>query len=685
MFFDIIKTTTRTPPMKRTAILFLVVLVAPVLLAQQSTFRLAPLFSDGMVLQQKKAVPIWGKGTPGSSILVRASWKKESRTIVEPDGDWKLTIGTPSSGGPYELVIRHDDAELTLKNVLVGEVWLCSGQSNMEMPLEGWPPDTILNPVEEIAHSGYPALRLFKTRRAYSASPEATVLGEWVECSPGTSPGFSATAYFFGRSLHEALKVPVGLILSSWGGTPVESWTSREYLSKVPGLDSTLQLIDATARAVGGLMSWLRKFPVIDMGTRTGSAKWQGLSLGDEECAGVFDDSAWPLMKLPTLWERTGLGEFDGVVWFRREVTIPAAWLHKECVLELGPIDDMDIAYVNGQRVGGHEKEGEWKTVRTYAIPGSLLDTTAVRIAVRVVDHGGGGGIYGEPASMSIHPAGEDGRVSLAGEWRYLPVAEYRGDNLFVYGAKGGAFMGRPRLPMDFSAYSPTALYNAMIAPFVPFTLAGAIWYQGESNAREPAKYAHLFPLMIENWRDVFNSPALPFYYAQIAPFDYGKETQSQFLREAQLRTLAVKNTGMAVTLDIGNVKNIHPANKQEVGLRLALWALAKNYGKAVVFSGPQYRSAKYFADRVEVSFEYAGKGLVLVGREEGNGFVIAGEDRVFRPARVQVRGSTMVVSHPDIRNPKAVRYAFTNTSQATLFNTSGLPCSSFRTDDWVR
>jgi sialate O-acetylesterase len=552
----------------------------------------------------------------------------------------------------------------------------------MEMPLEGWPPDTILNQAEEIAHSGYPAIRLFKTRRAYSAKPEATCIGEWVECSPVTSPGFSATAYFFGRSLHEALRVPIGLILSSWGGTPVESWTSREYLATVPGFDSTLQLIDATAEAVGGLMSWLRKFPVIDMGTRTG-AKWQGLVLADEECAGVFDDSGWPLMKLPTLWERTGLGEFDGVVWFRKEVTIPAAWVHKDCVLELGPIDDMDATYVNGQKVGGHEKEGEWNAVRTYAVPGSLLDTTAVRIAVRVIDHGGGGGIYGEPASMSIHPAGDDGRLSLAGEWKFLPVAEYRGDNLFVYGAKGAPFLARPKLPMDFSAYSPTALYNAMIAPIVPFTLAGVIWYQGESNARNPVKYRELFPLMIENWRRSFDSPALPFYFAQIAPFDYGKGTESQFLREAQLRTLSTKNTGMAVTLDIGNVKNIHPGNKQEVGHRLALWALKKNYGKDVVFSGPQYRSSRSYADRMELSFDYAQKGLVLVGREEGNGFVIAGEDRLFRPARVRVKGSTLVVSHPDIRNPQAVRYAFTNTSQATLFNTAGLPCSSFRTDEW--
>jgi sialate O-acetylesterase len=264
-------------------------------------------------------------------------------------------------------------------------------------------------------------------------------------------------------------------------------------------------------------------------------------------------------------------------------------------------------------------------------------------------------------------------------------VADYRGDNLYVYGAKGEKFLKRPALPMEFSAYSPTALYNAMITPFIPYTLAGAIWYQGEANTRDPEMYRKLFPLMIQNWRDSFNNPALPFYFVQIAPFSYGGETPSQFLREAQFATLAAKNTGMAVTMDIGNVKNIHPANKQEVGRRLALWALKKNYGKNVIYSGPLYKSIRKYKDRVELAFDHAENGLVLIGREEGNGFQVAGEDRVFKPADVKVKGATLVVSNSGVTNPQAVRYAFTNTSQATLFNTAGLPSPSFRTDDWRR
>lgn len=671
--------------MKPTGIALLLALCLQAALSQETPFRLASLFGDKMVLQQKKSVPIWGRGTPGTSIVVRASWKKEASARVGPDSLWKLTIRTPRAGGPYELEILHDGTALTLKDILIGEVWLCSGQSNMEMPLEGWPPDTVLHAADEIRHSAYPEIRLFKTRRAYSSTPESRVGGEWVECSPATSPGFSATAYFFGRDLYQNLHVPIGLIASSWGGTAVESWTSGEFLAKVPGFDSTLQLIGATARAVGGLMSWLGQYPVIDVSARPPSARWQGLSLQDDECSSpAYDDRRWPVMKLPTLWEKTGLGEFDGVVWFRKTVTIPAEWVRKECVLELGPVDDMDVAYVNGQKVGAHEKEGQWRVPRVYPIPANLADTT-ILLAVRVTDSGGGGGIYGSEASMSIHPASGDGRVSLAGEWKYLPVADYRGDDLYSYGAKGEPFLQRPKLPMDFSAYSPTALYNGMIAPFVPCALAGVIWYQGEANTGKPEQYRQLFPLMIENWRQAFNAPGLPFYYVQIAPFDYGKKTGSEYLREAQLRTLSVKNTGMAVTLDIGNFLNIHPSNKQDVGLRLALWALKKNYGKNIIFSGPQYRSSRTFKGRMELTFDYAEGGLVLVGSGGGNQFLIAGEDRVFKPADVSVKGNILIVSNPDVANPQAVRYAFTNGGQATLFNTVGLPSSSFRTDDWSR
>jgi sialate O-acetylesterase len=672
--------------MKRILLVGLLALSPHFLLAQEKQFRLASPFGDGMVVQQKSIVPIWGKGTPGSSIVVHASWKKESTALVDADGSWKAMIRTPSAGGPYEIEIRHDSTTVTLKDVLVGEVWICSGQSNMEMPLEGWPPDTILNAADEIKHSTNPSLRFFKTRRAYAATPESTCIGKWVESSPLTSPGFSATAYFFGKNLQENLHVPVGLILSSWGGTPLESWTGREYLSTLPGFDSTLRLITVTAEAMKGLMTWLRQFPVVDMSVRTSATKWQNLDLQDEECSSPgYGDGAWPTMKLPTLWERTSVGEFDGVVWFRKQVTIPPTWLHKDCILRLGPVDDMDATYVNGKKVGGHEAEGMWNVDRVYTIPGNLVDTTHLSIAVCVIDNGGGGGIYGQPGSMSLRPAPGDEQISLAGDWKYLPVADYRGDNLYVYGAKGEKFLKRPALPMEFSAYSPTALYNAMITPFIPYTLAGAIWYQGEANTRDPEMYRKLFPLMIQNWRDSFNNPALPFYFVQIAPFSYGGENPSQFLREAQFATLAVKNTGMAVTMDIGNVKNIHPANKQEVGRRLALWALKKNYGKNVIYSGPLYKSIRRYKDRVELAFDHAENGLVLIGREEGNGFQVAGEDRVFKPADVKVKGATLVVSNSGVTNPQAVRYAFTNTSQATLFNTAGLPSPSFRTDDWRR
>ncbi len=647
-------------------------------------FRLAPLFTDNMVLQQQRGVPFWGEGPPGTPVTVRASWKKESSTFVGADGTWNLTLPTPRAGGPYDIEIGHGDSTLSLRNVLVGEVWLCSGQSNMEMPLEGWPPDSILDAKEEIANSADPHIRLYTVKRGYAATPSTSCAGGWDECSPGRVHSFSAAAYFFGRTIQRALKVPLGLVVSSWGGTAVESWLSREYLSRVSAYDTVLEKIAVTAESLKILQAWLEKFPVIDMGKRERDTKWQNLGLQDEACARTgYADSAWHLMRLPTYWEKTEVGEFDGVVWFRRQVRIPASWVHRDLVLELGPVDDMDAAFVNGDRVGSHETEGFWNLDRVYNVPAKDVDSTLVTLAVRVIDNGGGGGIYGPAKSMNIHPRGEEDVVSLAGEWRYLPVAGYRGDRLYVFGPSGEQFYGRPRLGIEFSGYSPTALYNGMIAPLVPFPLAGIIWYQGESNTGAPAMYGTLLPLLIENWRAAFRNKALPFYFVQIAPYRYGPATKSAFLREAQFKTLRVKNTGMAVTMDIGNTTDIHPANKKEVGRRLALWALARNYGRNIVCSGPLYRSMKKFRDRIELSFDITGGGLVLTNDEQGNGFQIAGADRVFRTADVVVRGKTLIVARTGMKDPQAVRYAFTNESKSTFFNIEGLPSPSFRTDDW--
>jgi len=388
-------------------------------------------------------------------------------------------------------------------------------------------------------------------------------------------------------------------------------------------------------------------------------------------------------MRLPALWETGEIGNFDGVVWFRKNVAIPPGWVGKNLVLELGPIDDMDVTFVNGVRVGGYEVTGYYNARRIYPVPGTIVDSPAMSIAVRVVDNQGGGGIYGEPASMLLRPEHSDGTLSLAGNWKYVPVAELMGDSLFVFGPLGNRYETRPRSALDISEDTPTALYNGMISPLVPFAIRGAIWYQGEDNAGRGQQYKTLFPLMIEDWRTGFTAKDFPFYYVQIAPYDYGTATQSQYLREAQTATLSVKNTGMAVTMDIGNAKNIHPANKKDVGHRLALWALAKTYGRRVVYSGPIYRSFKVRKGSIELSFDHGEKGLVLREGARGNNFQIAGSDRLFKDAVVKVRGKTLVVSNVDIKQPVAVRYAFENTPEATLFNKAGLPTPSFRTDDW--
>jgi sialate O-acetylesterase len=583
------------------------------------------------------------------------------------------------------MVISHDDTSLTIKNVLSGEVWLCSGQSNMEMPLAGWPPnDTVMHSGVEIRHSAIPEVRLFSVKRAFSAVPEFDCSGQWSESSPTSSRDFSATAFFFGKKLYETLHVPIGLIHSSWGGTRIQSWIDAKYLSRLSQYDTTVQKILACANGQRRILAWLHGYPTVDMRGRRGEGRWTGLSFQDVNCPSrSYDDDGWRSMRLPQFWERTSVGEFDGVVWFRKQVTIPREWIHKDLVVELGPVDDIDVTYVNGVKVGGHEGEGEWQTLRTYDVPGTLVDSTLVQVAVRVIDYQGGGGIYGKPESMVLHPKGEKEGVSLAGDWKYVPVAGYFSDALYVFGPSGNQFETRPRLPIDLSANTPTALYNGMIAPVVPYSIRGAIWYQGESNADNPTEYKTLFPLLIENWRNAFKVGDFPFYFVQIAPYDYGNSTHSEYLREAQLASLSVKNTGMVVTLDIGNPKNIHPTDKLDVGGRLASWALAKTYKKNTAYTGPVYKSMKRLKGSLELSFDHADKGLVLTGGTLGNGFQIAGNDHVFVNAFVQVRGNKLIVSHPDLKDPLAVRYAFTNTSGATLFNTDGLPASSFRTDDW--
>lgn len=662
--------------------IFLTMFINP---QEKNMIEIPAIFSDNMVLQQNSDANFWGKANADLKVNITGSWGSFVNTKVQPDGLFSAKLKTPSAGGPYQVYLQIGDTTIIYKNVMMGEVWLCSGQSNMEMPLMGWPPnDLIFNSEAEIKNANNTNIRLFTVARAVSNKKEFNCVGSWDELTPQSAVSFSATAYFFGKKLYEELKIPIGLIHSSWGGTPVEAWTSAEFLKTVGTYDQILDDIKNSEVEIQHYKEWLMAHRIIDLRNNKSETRWENLSFDDENCSlSDYDDTNWKEMNLPTLWESTEVGNFDGVVWFRKKIVIPDSWKNQELILNLGPIDDMDRTYVNGKLVGAHEKDGFWQKDRIYNIPKELAQSNKIVIAVRVLDNQGGGGIYGKKEQLSIHPINSNESISLAGNWKCLPVAEYREAMFFVFGGEKNDYYSKPELKIEFSAYTPTSLFNAMIHPLVPFNLRGAIWYQGESNVGNPEQYVNLFPLMIKNWREDWKLGDFPFYFVQIAPYNYGEQTHSEFLREAQLKSLSVKNTGMAVTLDIGNPQNIHPGNKQDVGERLALWALAKTYDKKVNFSGPVYKSIKIQKNKISLLFDYAKKGLVIKELNGETNFQIAGKDKIFKKAKVKIEGNKLVVFSDEVKDPVAVRYAFTNTSEATLFNKEGLPASSFRTDDW--
>lgn len=647
----------------------------------QTFIEMPAIFSDNMVLQQKSDVPVWGRALPGKTVKVNASWGAAANAVVQKDSLWMVKIKTPKAGGPFSLSIKIEDSTIIYRNVLCGEVWLCSGQSNMEMPLGGWPPnDTIFTAAETIKKADNSNIRLFTVVRSFSDQKEFNCTGRWAVSSPEEAAKFSASAYFFGKKLNKELNVPIGLINSSWGGTAVESWISGKNLSQYTDYTTVLNNLSKSHDDFIKLENWLKGLPTVDLSDKEINGRWKGLNFHDSLCSKVdYNDAKWPEMNLPVVWENTFLGNFDGAGWFRKKIELPHSWIGKELVLELGPIDDMDETFVNGTKVGGFMEDGNWQMLRTYAVPDSLVRDSVLLIAVRVLDNQGGGGIYGKKELMNLRLKDGSEKISVAGGWKFLPVAELRDMKFYVFGEE--EYFSRPKLSVDLSAYVPTALYNAMIHPLIPYAIKGAIWYQGESNTENPKMYQKLFPEMISNWREDWHEGPFPFYYVQIAPYDYGENTYSERLREAQLMTLSVPNTGMAVTMDIGNVNNIHPGDKKDVGERLALWALAKNYHKKVVFSGPVYKSMKIEKDKIVVSFDYADGGLVLKERNGENNFMVAGKDGQFKKALVKVTGNKLVVSSPEVKEPVYVRYAWSNTLEATLFNKAGLPASSFRTD----
>lgn len=627
---------------------------------------LPSVFSDNMVLQQKTNAAIWGTTGAGKRVTINTSWSaKRYTSVADNKGNWKVKVLTPSFGGPYTITIN--DGEITnLNNVLIGEVWICSGQSNMEMPLEGW--GKIENYEKEIAAANYPSIRLLQVEHITSNVPlnDAKVAnGGWTICNPQYVANFSSVAYFFAREIYKKTKIPVGLIHTSWGGTIAEAWTSGPTLKTMADFSQAVKTIESvdTANAKEKyeekMMVWKEATYNKDAGYSNGNAIW----------ANNVDTSGWQKMTLPVLWENASLPDFDGVVWFRKKIKIPASWVGKDIKVTLGTIDDNDVTWFNGQKIG--ETEG-YNLSRTYTIPGSGVKQGENELVVRVFDNAGGGGIYGDPKTLALTSANGD-QISLSGEWMYKV-----GFNIKDMPAKP-ADLNNPNLV--------TVLYNAMIHPFIQYSIRGAIWYQGESNAGRAYQYRSLFPALIIDWRKNWAEGNFPFYFVQLANFmkaaDQPGESEWAELREAQLKTLSLPNTGMAVAIDIGNAEDIHPKNKQEVGRRLALIALAKTYGQKVVYSGPTYKSFKIEGKQIRLTFTNTTGTLKSINGDTLRGFEIAGSDKKFRWAKASIVGNQVIVSADEVAAPVAVRYDWGDNPNGNLYNASNLPASPFRTDNW--
>ncbi|MBD2723103.1 sialate O-acetylesterase [Hymenobacter armeniacus] len=626
----------------------------------QATVRLPRLISDGMVLQRGQPLKVWGWGAPGEAVAVTFQGKTLAAT-TGPDGKWTINLGTFKAGGPYTLSVKGTN-ELTIKDVLVGDVWFASGQSNMEFPMRNLKEKY----ATEIAQSTNPKIRQFLVTKKHSfTGPLDDVASDgWKNANPENVLAFTAVGYFFAKDLYDKYKVPVGLIHSSWGGTPAEAWISPESLKPFEGYAKAYAKVQDPANVKAMLdknkvvsEDWYRAAKAGDQGRQLNAPAWF-------QAPGPED--AWKPITVPGYWEQQGVKEVDGIVWYKKEVEVPATAAGQPAELILGYISNQDSTYFNGQFVG-------WMydryNLRKYKVPANLVKPGKNVITVRVINtEENGGFIPDKPYQLQLAGA----TIDLKGEWKYR--------------------IGVATPPMGYRvnlAYQPAGLYNGMVAPVTNYAIKGVIWYQGESNARKAYEYQKLFPALITDWRARWQQGDFPFLYVQLANYlpakDQPGESTWAELREAQTMTLALPATGMATIHDIGEWNDIHPLNKKDVGARLALAAEHVAYqDKKVVYSGPVYQRLQVEGGKAVLSFANTGGGLMVKKGDKPLAFAIAGADKKFVWADAKIEGDKVVVWSKDVPQPVAVRYAWAdNPDQANLYNKQGLPAISFRTDTW--
>ncbi|HEY8966839.1 MAG TPA: sialate O-acetylesterase [Candidatus Methylacidiphilales bacterium] len=654
-------------------------LVSLLVIPGRAEVKLAsPLFGDNMMLQREGKAPVWGTADPGEAVTVSVDGVKATAT-AGADGKWTAVLAGLKPGGPFTLTAQGKEgtAPATANNVLVGDVWICSGQSNMEYTLKE--PDEIAAPED-------PGLRYFLVPKKATLDPLTEIKGKaaWVDASPNTRATFTAVGYYFAKNLRKKAGVPIGLIHTSWGGTSAEVWIPREGFDRVPEFkEQAAALIDAArnvdrdgAAFVSAFAAWEKRYGAVDPGSPPG----KGFAAG--WASPTLDTSDWKTLPGPAIGDWSSLGVPNGgVVWVRIVVPVPAERAGKDAYLNLDAVPDFDTTYFNGEEIGhgGDKPPYFWRSGRRYVVPGRLVKAGDNVIAVRIVSQQEKNKGFGwlNRMGLGFDPAKVSARWAAKVETAFPPRS-------------AEALAAEPQPPSATVDGTPTVLFNGMVLPLIPYGIKGVVWYQGESNTLRGYNYRSIFPSLISSWRARWGEGDFPFYFVQLANLGAAPRTPNDppgwaELRESQLVTWkTVPHTGMAVIADIGEAGNIHPADKKDVGLRLSLIALANLYGKKIEYSGPVYESMAVEGGKIRLKFSHVGAGLEAKGGGPLKLFAIAGADRKFVWADAVIDGDTVVVSSPEVPAPVAVRYAwYSNPEGLNLYNRDGLPASPFRTDGW--
>lgn len=614
------------------------------------------MFSDNMVLQREAAIAVWGTANPGDKIVVQIG-SSEAETMTQPDGRWMVNLAQLSAGGPYVLKIKGSRDKIEFKNVLIGDVWFASGQSNMEHPMKGWeyiPHSAVDHSEKEIADSNYPEIRLFSVPK-FPSSLELKDLpeGRWEVAGPESVAGFSSTAWFFGKELYQELKVPIGIINCSWGGAPIQTWMSRESLEHFKDSVDLPVIPDKFDEK-----EWAEKVTesIEKNRVRRNQISYPKLGLPEEINNSGFDNSFWKSVNLLDEGNR-----FGNIVWLRKNIIVPELFAQQKLKLSLGFLNRQSQVYLNGKELDYFLYPQPVK----IEISRELVRSGENILTIRLAQPFGESQVMGSPEQFFLSNIDQSFSCNIVEGWKANDGLE-------------------PVMPIIESYQNnPAFLFNGMVAPVIPYRIKGFIWYQGESDAGRPQLYEQMFRQLIVDWRKLWSQGDLPFLFVQTSNIEQSHEFDKKsdswcLLREAQQKALSLPHTGMAVSLDMGNLYDVHPKNKQEFGHRLALQAYRIAYHRDVIADGPTYESVEIKGDTMVVWLKYPSSRLIAKNPKDLSGFEIAGKDRLFQEAKACLKGNSVYLFSAHLRNPVAVRYAWTNNPKCCLFNKEGLPLAPF-------